>query len=302
MSDLKRGMSGVHATWMGACCLLLAAAPAFAQLPSSTPSFPEAGAEDTPELAPDETAEPAAEDPTQTAGGALKVFMGLRDYRTLRQLKAVMTDNLQARFDHNSAPFNGKRNNRLVAFEFTEKSLKPSRPAGAKPAGTAAPAAPRYIATVRSLWAEQGEATEIRTESITLTQREDGLWRVGDLAQSSSEKLRFAGTVDGVTSLRTVLRAWIRGEAAGARSTLSDTFLKRYAGRDEALAALFAPPSGKAHAAYQIVEMTPQGTTGAVARVRFYDTVIGEPAPIDGRVRVLKLVRKGSRWLVDAWE
>jgi hypothetical protein len=299
MSDLKRGMSGVHATRMGACCLLLAAAPAFAQLPSSTPSFPEAGAEDTPELAPDETAAPAVEDPTQTAGGALQLFMGSRDYRMLRRLKSVMTDNLQARFDHNSAPFNGKRNNRLVAFEFTEKNLKPSRPAGAKPAGTAAP---RYIATVRSLWAEQGEATEIRTESITLAQREDGLWRVGDLAQSSSENLRFGGTVDGVTSLRMVLRAWIRGEAAGARSSLSDAFLKRYAGRDEALAALFAPPSGKAHAAYQIVEMTPQGTTGAVARVRFYDTVIGEPAPIDGRVRVLKLVRKGSRWLVGAWE
>jgi hypothetical protein len=285
---------------MAACLLLVAAvAPLAAQDPSGTPSFPGGEAADTPEPAPDEEGAPAVEDPTQTAGGALQLFMGSRDYRMLRRLKGVMTERLQARFDHDSAPFNGKRNNRLVAFEFTEKNLKPSRPAGAKPAGTAAP---RYIATVRSLWAEQGEATEIRTESITLTQREDGLWRVGDLAQPSSEKLRFAGTVDGVTSLRMVLRAWIRGEAAGARSSLSDAFLKRYAGRDEALAALFAPSNGKAHAAYQIVEMTPQGTTGAVARVRFYETVIGEPAPIDGRVRVLKLARKGSRWLVDAWE
>ena len=285
---------------MAACLLLVAAAtPLAAQDPSATPSFPGGEAAETPEPAAGEEGAPAVEDPTQTAGGALKLFMGSRDYRMLRRLKSVMTDNLQARFDHNSAPFNGKRNNRLVAFEFTEKSLKPSRPAGGKPAGTAAP---RYIATVRSLWAEQGEASEIRTESITLTQREDGLWRVGDLAQSSSENLRFAGTVDGVTSLRMVLRAWIRGEAAGARSGLSDAFLKRYAGRDEALAALFAPASGKAHAAYQIVEMTPQGTTGAVARVRFYDTVIGEPVPIDGRVRVLRLVRKGSRWLVDTWE
>jgi hypothetical protein len=287
---------------MAACLLFVAAAaPLAAQDPSATPSFPGGEAADTPETASDEEGAPAVEDPTQTAGGALKLFMGSRDYRMLRRLKSVMTENLQARFDHNSAPFNGKRNNRLVAFEFTEKNLKPSRPAGAKPAGKAA-AASRYIATVRSLWAEQGEASEIRTESITLTSREDGLWRVADLAQSSSENLRFAGTVDGVTSLRMVLRAWIRGEAAGARSSLSDAFLKRYAGRDEALAALFAPSNGKAHGAYQIVEMTPQGTTGAAARVRFYDTVIGEPAPIDGRVRVLKLVRKGSRWLVDAWE
>lgn len=302
MSHWNRGRIGLHLGWMAACLLLMACAPLAAQDPSSTPSFPGGEAAETPEPAADEEGAPAVEDPTQTAGGALRLFMGSRDYRMLRRLKSVMTDNLQARFDHNSAPFNGKRNNRLVAFDFTEKNLKPSRPAGAKPAGAAAPAAPRYIATVRSLWAEQGEASEIRTESITLSGREDGLWRVGDLAQASSENLRFGGTVDGVTSLRMVLRAWIRGEAAGARSSLSDAFLKRYAGRDEALEALFAPPNGKGHAAYQIVEMTPQGTTGAVARVRFYDTVIGEPAPIEGRVRILKLVRKGSRWLVDAWE
>lgn len=280
----------------------MACAPLAAQDPSSTPSFPGGEAAETPEPAPDEEGAPAVEDPTQTAGGALRLFMGSRDYRMLRRLKSVMTDNLQARFDHNSAPFNGKRNNRLVAFEFTEKNLKPSRPAGAKPAGTSAPAAPRYIATVRSLWAEQGEATEKRTESVVLTQREDGLWRVADLAQSSSENLRFGETVDGVTSLRMVLRAWQRGEAAGARSTLSDAFLKRYAGRDEALAALFAPSGGTAHAAYQIVDMLPRGTTAAVVRVRFYETVIGEPGPIDGRVRILKMVRKGSRWLVDGWE
>jgi hypothetical protein len=225
--------------------------------------------------------------------------MGSRDYRTLRQLKAVMTEKLQARFNHDSAPFNGKRTNRLVAFDFTEKDLKPSRPAAGKPAGAAAAG---YVATVRSLWAEQGEATEKRTESITLTQREDGLWRVDNLAQSPSEKLRFGEAVDGVTTLRMVLRAWNRGDSAGARSNLSPAFLKKYAGRDEALAALFAPSGGRAHAAYQIVDMTPRETTAAVARVRFYETVIGEPGPIDGRVRILKMVRKGSRWLVDGWE
>jgi hypothetical protein len=300
MKILRGAMVGSYGRRVAMCALFLAVAvPVSAQLPSSTPSFPAPGDEESPELAPDETGEPAAEDPTQTAGGALKVFMGSRDYRTLRQLKAVMTEKLQARFDHDSAPFNGKRNNRLVAFQFTEKDLKPTRPVGNKPAGAAAPG---YVATVRSLWAEQGEATEIRTESVTLTQREDGLWRVAGLAQAPSEKLRFAETVDGVTALRMVLRAWIRGEGTGARSSLSDAFLKRYAGRDEALAALFAPSGGKAHAAYQIVEMTPRQTTGAVARVRFYETVIGEPVPIDGKVRVLKLIHKGSRWLVDAWE
>lgn len=300
MSDLNRGTTWFYTGWMAAIGFLLtAAAPAFAQLPSSTPSFPEAGAEETPDLAPDEAGTPAAEDPTVTAGGALKVFMGSRDYRTLRQLKAVMTERLQARFNHDSAPFNGKRTNRLVAFDFTEKDLKPTRPAAGKPAGTAAPG---YVAAVRSLWAEQGEATEKRTESVTLTQREDGLWRVDNLAQSSSEKLRFGEAVDGVTTLRMVLRAWNRGDSAGARSNLSPAFLKKYAGRDEALAALFAPSGGRAHAAYQIVDMTPRETTAAVARVRFYETVIGEPGPIDGRVRILRMVRKGSRWLVDGWE
>ena len=300
MGEMNRRATGFQAAWMAAFTLLLVAAPpVFAQLPSGTPSFPGDEAAETPEPAPDEGGGPAADDPTVTAGGALKMFMGSRDYRMLRRLKSVMTDRLQARFDHNSAPFNGKRNNRLVAFAFTEKDLKPSRPAGGKPAGTAAPG---YVAAVRSLWAEQGEATELRTESITLTQREDGLWRVADLAQSSSENLRFGETVDGVTSMRMVLRAWQRGEAAGARSTLSDAFLKKYAGRDEALAALFAPSGGKAHAAYQILDLTPKGTTAATARVRFYETVIGEPGPIDGRVRILKMVRKGSRWLVDGWE
>ena len=300
MNGQNRGTVGSCVVWTAAGLLFLAAGPPLAaQDPSATPFYRGDEAAEAPEPTPDEASAPAVEDPTQTAGGALKLFMASRDYRMLRRLKSVMTEKLQARFDHDSAPFNGKRNNRLVAFEFTEKDLKPARPAGGKPAGAAASG---YVATVRSLWAEQGEATEIRTESITLSRREDGLWRVANLAQSPSEKLRFGETVDGVTSLRMVLRAWIRGEAAGARSSLSEAFLKRYAGRDEALAALFAPSGGRTHAAYQIVALTPRDTTGAVARVRFYETVIGEPVPIDGKVRVLKLIHKGSRWLVDAWE
>ena len=48
--------------------------------------------------------------------------------------------------------------------------------------------------------------------------------------------------------------------------------------------------------------MDPRGTGEAIARVKLYETVIGEPSPIEGASRTLKLVKKGSRWLVDAWD
>src|SRR5437867_7579295 len=103
--------------------------------------------------------------------------MASRDYRRIKRLKSVMTARLQARFDHDSAPFNGKRGNRLAAFDFTEKDLKPARTAG-KPVTPPS----SYVASVRSLWEEQGEATERRTEAITLVLLDSGLWRVADLA------------------------------------------------------------------------------------------------------------------------
>lgn len=299
MSSNRSKVVGALSWWAAACAVSLAGAlPASAQQPAASPGPPEGETAAAPGAAPEAAGAPEAEDPSRTAGGALKLFMASRDYRTIRRLKGVMTEKLQARFDHDSAPFNGKRTNRLVAFDFTEKDLKPPRPARGKPNGPVT----GYVATVRSLWAEQGEATDRRTESVTLAQREDGLWRIADLAPSGSEKLRFGEAVAGVTALRMVLRAWHRGEPAGARSNLSEAFLKRYAGRDEALVALFAASGGRAHAAYEIVEMTPRGTIAAVARVRFYETVIGEPGPIDGVVRTLKMARKGSRWLVDAWD
>lgn len=299
MSSNRSKVVGALSWWAAACAVSLAGAlPAAAQQPAASPGPPEGETAAAPGAAPEAAGAPEAEDPSRTAGGALKLFMASRDYRTIRRLKGVMTEKLQARFDHDSAPFNGKRTNRLVAFDFTEKDLKPPRPARGKPNGPVT----GYVATVRSLWAEQGEATDRRTESVTLAQREDGLWRIADLAPSGSEKLRFGEAVAGVTALRMVLRAWHRGEPAGARSNLSEAFLKRYAGRDEALVALFAASGGRAHAAYEIVEMTPRGTIAAVARVRFYETVIGEPGPIDGVVRTLKMARKGSRWLVDAWD
>jgi len=284
----------VAALFFAAAAIVACGRPARAQPPDASPTPEAEAAQETPE---DGTPTDLAEDPTRTAGGALRLFMASRDYRTIKRLKSVMTARLQARFDHDSALFNGKRGNRLAAFDFTEKDLKPPRPI---PRATPPPAT--FLAGVRSLWEEQGEATEKRTETVTIVQQEDGLWRIADLVVASSEKLRFNDAVNGVTALRVILRAWHRGDPAAARSNMTDVFLKRYQGKDEAFRAMFAPPEGRRHAAYQIVEMTPQGTAAAVARVRLYETVIGEPGPLEGQPRTIRMVRKGSRWLLDGWD
>jgi hypothetical protein len=269
--------------------LLAAGRPALAQLPAGSPA---PGSEVQAE---GQENAPAAEDPTRTAGGALQLFMASRHYQTIRQLKGVMTEKLQGRFDHDSAPFNGKRGNRMAAFDFAEKDLKPARTAGkaAKPPSS-------YIATVRTLWEEQGEATERRTETITLVVQDNGLWRVADLAMSGTDKLRFGEAVNGVTALRMILRAWIQGNAAAARPGMSPAFLKKTG--DDRLAALFGAAEGRRHAAYEISDMTPEGTTGALAHIRLYETVTGEPGAIDGRPGTVKMVKKGPHWLVDAWD
>ena len=280
--------------------LLLAAAlpalagPARAQPPAAPPA---AGDEATEEPSGEDAGAERAEDPTSTAGGALRLFMASRDYRTIKRLKSVMTERLQARFDHDSASFNGKRGNRIAAFDFAEKDLKPARPSGKTPAPPAG-----FLATVRSLWEEQGETTEKRTETISIVQQDDGLWRIADLAIASSDKLRFTEAVNGVTALRTILRAWYRGDPATARANMTEAFLKKYQGKDEVFRAMFVPAEGKKHAAYQIVQMTPQGTTAAAARVRLYETVIGEPGSLEGQPRAIKMIRKGSRWLLDGWD
>jgi hypothetical protein len=296
VTNPERTMAGrllVPALLLAAAAIVAGGRPARAQPPepSLTP-----GAEATQET-PEEGTPDLAEDPTRTAGGALRLFMGSRDYRMIKRLKSVMSARLQTRFDHDSALFNGKRGNRLAAFDFTEKDLKPPRPA---PRATPPPAT--FLATVRSLWEEQGEATEKRTETVTIVQQEDGLWRIADLVIASSEKLRFNDAVSGVTALRVILRAWHRGDPAAARSNMTEAFLKRYQGRDDAFRAIFAPAEGRKHAAYQIAEMTPQGTAAALARARLYETVIGEPGPLEGQPRAIKMVRKGSRWLLDGWD
>ncbi len=290
--------ANVRLAWGAAALWMATALHAWAQLPSASSTPPGGAPAEEGTTSQEEAGTPAAEDPTRTAGGALRQFMASRDYRTIKRLKSVMTDRLQARFDHDSSPFNGKRSNRLAAFDFTEKDLRPARPA----AGRTGTPAVSYIAIVRSLWAEQGEATELRTESMTLTQQPDGLWRVADLTLTDSDKLRFGDAVPGVTALRLVLRAWYGGNVAAARGGMSESFLKKFAARDDALKALFSPPPGRQHAAYQIVAMEPKGTSAAVTRVKLYETVIGEPGPIDGTTHVLKMIKKGSRWLLDGWD
>ncbi len=138
--------ASVRLAWGAGALWLAAALSAWAQLPSASSTPPGAAPAGEGTTGQEETGTPPAEDPTRTAGGALRLFMASRDYRTIKRLKSVMTDRLQARFDHDSAPFNGKRSNRLAAFDFTEKDLKPARPA----AGRTGTQPVSFIATVRS--------------------------------------------------------------------------------------------------------------------------------------------------------
>ncbi len=269
---------------------------------------------------------PAPDDPRLTAGGALRAFMAARDYRTIRALKGTMTNDLITRFDRDSTPFCGKRGIRIVAFDFTESDLRArvakTKPGTAATAGIGAPggggsvgaavpavAGPTaYTGSVRSLWAEQGEAFEKRTENVSIVRGADTLWRVAGLERGAIERLRYAEAIDGVTTVRMVLRAWQTGNLEAARPHLSTAFLKKYAGREDLLRALFVPAEGTPrHAAYQIVSLTPQGPvapvapTAAAAEVRLYEAPVGQPAPIGGVARQLKLVKSGSRWLIESW-
>jgi len=282
---------------------LIALALAYVQAPSAQQATPDEAASEQGESA------AAPDDPTRTAGGALASFMGLRHYLAIRELKAVMTPELQARFDHDSAPFNGKRGGRIAAFDFAEKDLKPVTPvvraaAGAKPPGAVASpsGAAAYIATVRSLWEEQGEATEMRTETVRLARREDGLWRIASLDRLRADPLRFRDAVPGVTSLRLLLRAWTRGDMQAARATMTPAFLKKFNGRDQALRDLVVGGPDPRHAAYQILEMKQDGPATSVARIKLFESNAHRPTPLDGQVRTVRLAKKGAPWLLDSWD
>ena len=239
-----------------------------------------------PATAPDGS--PAAEDPGRTAGGALAYFMASRDYRTIRELKSVMTPTLTATYDHDATPFNGKKGYRLSAFDYREPAPKPS--------------AASWTASVQSLWDDQGEAVELRTESVRLTRDHDAPWRVAGLAKSASEPQRYQKAIAGVTSLRMILRDWIRRDAEGARGLMTDACAKRIDGTNDGLVTTFVGDPNVRRAAYRILEMIPDGTTKVNVKVRLVETPPGRPASLAGVARELVLVKKGQRWLLDDWK
>lgn len=239
------------------------------------------------EPAGDEPLVPAATDPGESPGGALGFFMTMRDYRTIRQLKSILTPQANASYDRDSVAYNGRKGIRLGAWDYKEPVPKPG--------------AVTHVSTVRSLWDEQGEAVELRTETVKLQREATGPWRVASLTKTASENLRFKETIPGVTSLRMVLRAWRLQDAAAARSLLTDAFLKRLEARGDGLAALLTPAEGKRHAAFRIRGYEAKSATQGIARIGLVDVPPGKPGPLDGAPRTLTLVKKGSRWLVDDW-
>jgi len=222
-----------------------------------------------------------------TAGEALAFFMSSRDYRTIRDLKSIMTTSLKAAYDHDPTPYNGKKGVRLSAFDYTEPALKPDARSAA--------------VTVKSLWEDQGEAVDLRTETVRLSREGEGPWRVAAVARVGVEPVRFNDSIAGVTSLRMILRAWVRRDFATAKGMMSDAFLKRYAGREEGIEAVFAGDPGLRRAAFRIVDMAPRGTTAATAQVRLVETAPGRPSRLEGTPKTLAMVKKGSRWLLDDW-
>jgi hypothetical protein len=222
-----------------------------------------------------------------TAGEALAFFMASRDYRTIRDLKSIMTDGLKASYDKDPTPYNGKKGIRLSAFDYKEPAP--------------APTAKAVSVTVRSLWEDQGEAVDLRTETVRLSHEAEGPWRVAAVQRGAVEAVRFREAFAGVTSLRTILRAWVRRDFEGARSQMTEAFLGRQAGRPDGIETIFAGDPNVRRAAFRIVQMTPRGTTGALAKVRLVETPPGRPASLDGAARTLTLAKKGSRWLLDDW-
>ena len=263
--------------------------------PSPTPLDTEAvePGPDAEAVEPDEAA-PAADDPALTAGGALALFMASRDYRSLRQLKSVMTPAMWTYYTSHSAVFNGRRGTRLAAFDFSDRDLRSLSPRGAEPTV--------YQATVRSLWEDQGEAVERRTETVRIARQDSGLWRVGRLEQSGSETLRFTDPNNGLVTLRMFMRAWHRRDLAGGRSHLSPGMLRRFEGREDLLRDMLVGAQDPRHAAYQVLDFVPQEPHGAIARVRLFETSPGRPTPLQSVDRTIRLTRSGARWLIDGWE
>jgi hypothetical protein len=241
-----------------------------------------------PVQAPGESASPAA-DPGATAAGALAFFMNSRDYRTLRELKSILTESARATYEHDSVAYNGKKGIRLAAFDYREPA----------PKGTST----AYAATVKTLWDDQGEAVEQRTETVRLTREGgSGAWRVAGLARVDSQPLRFKDATPGVTTLRMVLRAWVKRDVAGVKSNLTDAFVKKLTAKGDTVEGLVMGDAALRHAAFRIDGLDAKGETQAAARVRLVESHNGRPGSLDGSPHTLTLVKKGSRWLVDDWK
>ena len=286
MTPILRRTRAVAA--LGFLVTVIAAVPAPAETPPAPPPT-EAPAPAAPESAPPAGDQPAAV-PVEhggSAGEALAFFMGSRDYRTIRDLKSIMTAACRAAYDRDPTPFNGKKGFGLSAWDYREPALKPQATA----AGIA----------VKGLWEDQGEAIEVRTETVRLVREAGGPWRVAAIEKTASEPLRYKESTPGVTTLRQILRAWIRRDFAAARGYLSDAYLKRIAGRPEGLEAVFAGDPNVRRAAFRIVEIAPKGSAAATAQVRLVEASPGLPTRLDGVPKTLALVKRGSKWLLDDW-
>jgi hypothetical protein len=230
----------------------------------------------------------APADPGATAPSALAFFMNSRDYRTLRDLKSILTPAAQATYEHDAVAYNGKKGIRLAAFDYREPGPKPT--------------ATSTSSTVRTLWDDQGEAVEERTETVRLTREAGGPWRVAGIARADSQPLRFKDPVPGVTTLRTVLRAWVKRDVPVVKSNLTEAFVKRLTARGDTVEGFVTGDASLRHAAFRIDGLDAKGTTQAIARVHLVESHNGRPGPLDGAERTLTLVKKGSRWLVDDWK
>jgi len=239
-----------------------------------------------PAVAPAAPSAPAVEHGA-TAGEALAFFMSSRDYRTIRELKSIMTVPLKAAYDKDPTPYSGRKGVRLSAFDYKEPVLKP--------------AARSAAVAVKSLWEDQGEAVDVRTETVRLVREGEGPWRVAAVEKVAVEPVRFKESIAGVTSLRQILRAWVRRDFAAAKGLMSEAFLKRHAGREEGIEAVFAGDPGMRRAGFRILDMTPRGATSVTARVRLVETAPARPSSLEGTPKTLVMAKKGSRWLLDDW-
>lgn len=237
-------------------------------------------------------------DPTVTAEGALTMFMRARNYRTIRMLKSVMTPSLQASYDRDSARFNGRQNVRLSAFYFQPNDLKAVHYTGPKGAREA----DIYDATVRSLWTDQGELADRRLEVVRLAQEESGLWRVGRLDIKKSDRSRFQEQIPSITSLRKVLRAWHRRQAALAKPLLSQAFLKEHFIEEEGSSPLFDGDPSLRHAGFEVLEILwEKNAAEATALVDLYFTARNRFGALEPQPHRIELVRVGAGWYVDSW-